>query len=156
MEKVNATVLANLKTEATTLSQRATELVRDHELASETDLLCDFGIYGDQAVGFQDLDEQSVTGPGSLPSRIVGRAVIEGQLVADTRVVRANLARVGICLYNFRIKIAQLQKQIILLKYPKKGIFKILAKLNFKVKIQEFSVENRFKKYSQLSTKSWF
>lgn len=36
-------------------------LVREHELASETDLLCDFGIYGDQAVGFQDLDEQSHT-----------------------------------------------------------------------------------------------
>ena len=36
-------------------------LVREHELASETDLLWDFGIYGDQAVGFQDLDEQSRT-----------------------------------------------------------------------------------------------
>lgn len=36
-------------------------LVREHELAGETDLLCDFGLYGDQAVGFQELDEQSRT-----------------------------------------------------------------------------------------------
>ena len=36
-------------------------LVREHELASETDTLSDFGVYGDQAVGFQELDEQSRT-----------------------------------------------------------------------------------------------
>lgn len=36
-------------------------LVREHELAGETDLLRDFGIYGDQAVGVQEVDEQSRT-----------------------------------------------------------------------------------------------
>ena len=36
-------------------------MVREHELADEPELLCDFGIYGDQAVGFQELDEQSRT-----------------------------------------------------------------------------------------------
>ena len=36
-------------------------LVREHELANETDILGDFGVYGDQAVGFQVLDEQSRT-----------------------------------------------------------------------------------------------
>lgn len=36
-------------------------LVREHELTGEKDLLCDFGIYGDQAVGFQELDDQSRT-----------------------------------------------------------------------------------------------
>ena len=36
-------------------------LVREHELLGEPELLCDFGIYGDQAVGFQELDDQSKT-----------------------------------------------------------------------------------------------
>jgi hypothetical protein len=36
-------------------------LVHEHELSSEPDILCDFGIYGDQAVGFQELDEHSRT-----------------------------------------------------------------------------------------------
>ena len=36
-------------------------LVREHQLATEPDLLCDFGIYGDQAVAHQQLDEQSRT-----------------------------------------------------------------------------------------------
>jgi hypothetical protein len=36
-------------------------LVRESEIGGETDLLCDFGIYGDRATGIQELDEQSRT-----------------------------------------------------------------------------------------------
>ena len=36
-------------------------LVRECEIVSEPDLLCDFGIYGDRATGVQELDEQSRT-----------------------------------------------------------------------------------------------
>ena len=36
-------------------------LVRANDLATEPDLLADFGIYGDRAVGTQDLDERSRT-----------------------------------------------------------------------------------------------
>jgi hypothetical protein len=36
-------------------------LVREADVASEPDLLCDFGIYGDRATGTQELDEQSRT-----------------------------------------------------------------------------------------------
>jgi hypothetical protein len=36
-------------------------LVRESELARESDLLCDIGIYGDRAVGVQELDERSRT-----------------------------------------------------------------------------------------------
>lgn len=36
-------------------------LVRESELAREPDLLADFGIYGDRAVGVQELDDQSHT-----------------------------------------------------------------------------------------------
>jgi hypothetical protein len=36
-------------------------LVRESDLASETDLLTDIGIYGDRAVGTQELDERSRT-----------------------------------------------------------------------------------------------
>jgi hypothetical protein len=36
-------------------------LVRESELSGELDLLCDFGTYGDQATGIQELDEQSRT-----------------------------------------------------------------------------------------------
>lgn len=36
-------------------------LVREHELAGEPDLLCDFGIYGQRAVGRQELDERAQT-----------------------------------------------------------------------------------------------
>jgi hypothetical protein len=36
-------------------------VVRESEIATEADLLVDFGIYGDRAVGIQELDEQSRT-----------------------------------------------------------------------------------------------
>jgi hypothetical protein len=36
-------------------------LVRESELSHETDLLCDFGIYGDRAVGIQELNSHSRT-----------------------------------------------------------------------------------------------
>ena len=36
-------------------------LVRESDLADEPQLLCDFGIYGDRAVGVQELDEKSRT-----------------------------------------------------------------------------------------------
>ncbi len=36
-------------------------LVRESELSREPDLLCDYGIYGDRAVGVQQLDERSRT-----------------------------------------------------------------------------------------------
>ena len=36
-------------------------LVRESEIAAEPDLLADFGIYGDRAIGIQELDEQSRT-----------------------------------------------------------------------------------------------
>jgi hypothetical protein len=37
------------------------QIVRESDLAGEPDLMCDFGIYGDRAVGVQELDEQSRT-----------------------------------------------------------------------------------------------
>lgn len=36
-------------------------VVREHDLVKESDLLCDFAIYGDRATGIQALDEQSRT-----------------------------------------------------------------------------------------------
>ena len=36
-------------------------LVHETDLGSEPDLLCDFGIYGDRATGFQELDDHSHT-----------------------------------------------------------------------------------------------
>jgi hypothetical protein len=36
-------------------------LLRESEIISEPDLLCDFGIYGERATGIEDLDEQSRT-----------------------------------------------------------------------------------------------
>ena len=36
-------------------------LVREHDLASEPELLCDMGIYGDRALGNQELDEHART-----------------------------------------------------------------------------------------------
>ena len=36
-------------------------LIRESDIETEADLLCDFGIYGDRAVGIQELDEQSRT-----------------------------------------------------------------------------------------------
>ena len=36
-------------------------LVREGNLASETELLCDMGIYGDRALGIQELDEHART-----------------------------------------------------------------------------------------------
>ncbi len=36
-------------------------LVRESEIAAEPDLLADFGIYGDRAIGIQELDELSRT-----------------------------------------------------------------------------------------------
>jgi hypothetical protein len=36
-------------------------LVRQSSLSSEPDLLCDFGVYGDRALGVQELDDQSRT-----------------------------------------------------------------------------------------------
>ena len=35
--------------------------MRESQIATEADLLVDFGIYGDRAVGIQELDEQSRT-----------------------------------------------------------------------------------------------
>ena len=36
-------------------------LVRESDIASEPDLLADFGIYGERATGVQELDDQSRT-----------------------------------------------------------------------------------------------
>ena len=36
-------------------------LVRESDLASEPGTLADFGLFGDRAVGFQDLDERART-----------------------------------------------------------------------------------------------
>jgi hypothetical protein len=36
-------------------------IVREHELANEPDLLCDFAIYGDRATGTQELDDNART-----------------------------------------------------------------------------------------------
>ena len=36
-------------------------LVRESDLAKEADLLADFAVYGDRAIGVQEMDEQSRT-----------------------------------------------------------------------------------------------